>query len=481
MNNLVRTMVHEMARRTGTEVGPRHLDLLEFAHAYYEKNRVGPLIPNLRRNLGADKEEVDELFPNGLVSVYTWVGIPIASTNSTCKPLVRLEVDRPRQVFLDHNATTYVRDEVRAVLRDRLADPEAFGNPSSGNFPGQHAYAAVAEARERVARCLGVQPDRITFVGCGSEANNMAIKGVAFRHLGARRHLVTTRIEHPSVLDTMNFLESVGFDVTYLDVEPDGRVSPEAVADALRPETILVAVMAVNNEIGTINPLPLIGEICRGAGVPFFTDAIQAFGKIPLRPQEWGISLLSVSGHKIYAPKGVAALYQEPALSLVPLIHGGGQEAGRRSGTENVDSIVAFGLAAELMARERETEERRLLELRESFLRRLRAVEPGAIVHGSLEHRVPNNLNVGFPGVDSGSLLLSLNQIGIYVSSGSACHAGSAEASHVIRALGTNVEDYGAIRFSFGLRTAQEDLDYLFEHLPVILSMLRQTVAASPD
>jgi cysteine desulfurase len=244
------------------------------------------------------------------------------------------------------------------------------------------------------------------------------------------------------------------------------------VQDHLRPDTILVTVMAANNEIGVINPIGEIGRICQAAGVPFMVDAIQAFGKMPLRPKEMGISLMSMSGHKIYAPKGVGALYINEGISLSPLIRGGGQEFGLRAGTENVGSIMAFGRAARLIEREMEAENERQLALRDFFLAELRKISLDFIVNGSLEDRLSNNLNIGFPGVDSGSLLLSLNQIGVYVSAGSACSAGSRDVSHVIRALGVDTDYYGVIRFSFGLQTSKEDLIYLFKYLPEILNQL---------
>jgi cysteine desulfurase len=473
MDNLVLTMIHQMARRTDTEVTARHLEILDYAHSYYAENRVGPLFPNLVRNVGASRDEIEGLFPNGIHSVYVWVGIPIMTTASGCKPVAHIEVENARQVYLDHNATTYLRDEVASLLAQRAVDKSTFGNPSSSNHAGQQAHGDVHRARQKIAGVLGVAPEEVTFTGCGSEANNLAIKGVAFRHLGERKHLITAAIEHPSVLDTMQFLERIGFDVTYLPIDRDGLVSPTDLRAAITADTILVAIMAVNNEIGTINPMADLGAICRQRGVPLFCDAIQAFGKIPLDPKGCGISMLSLSGHKIYGPKGVGALYVDESIELEPLIHGGGQERGLRSGTENVESIVATGLAAELITAEREREHDRLLALREHFLDRLRAIEPDAVINGSLEHRIPHNLNVGFRGVDSGSILLSLNHIGVYVSSGSACHAGAKEASHVIRALGADRGERGTIRFSFGLRSQRDDIDYLFEHLGTILHLLR--------
>lgn len=265
--------------------------------------------------------------------------------------------------------------------------------------------------------------------------------------------------------------------MTYLDVSKDGRVTAQSVKDHVRKDTILVSIMAVNNEIGTINPISEIGEVCKVANIPFMVDGIQGFGKISLLPERMGISLMSMSGHKIYAPKGVGALYVGKGISLVPLIHGGEQEHGLRAGTENVGSILAFGLAAKLAHSEMEKENKRLLELRSFFLDGLGKIEPDIIVNGSLEHRIANNLNIGFPDIDSGSLLLSLNQIGVYASSGSACSAGSKEASYTIKTLGVDTDRYGIIRFSLGLPNTKEDVKYLLKYLPQILEQLKAETA----
>ncbi len=466
-------MVNRMSRITDTALTERHMDILEFAHNYYEKNKVGPLFQNLKKTTGASKEEVESLFPHGLTSVYTWIGIPIHTTNDLCKPMATVKVENFREVYLDHNATTYVREEVKKDLLKYFGGTYGFGNPSSSYNLGKKAYDLTRKAREQVSDCIKVHPEEIIFMGCGSEANNTAIKGIAFQHLEKKGHVISTVMEHPSVLKTMKYLEEIGFAVTYLDVEKDGRVTAQSVQENLREDTILVSVMAVNNEIGTINPITEIGKICRDAKVPFMVDAIQGFGKMKLRPKEMGISLMSISGHKIYAPKGVAALFINEDTSIISLIHGGGQEYGIRSGTENVGSVMALGQASKLIHSEMEKEDKRLSGLRSYFLEELRKVEPGIIVNGSMEHRNTNNLSVGFPDIDSGSLLLSLNQIGVYVSAGSACSAGSSEASATIKALGIDTERYGIIRFSFGLQNKKEDLDYLLKYLPQILEQLK--------
>ena len=462
-----------MSKISGTTLTEKHMDILEYAFSYYEKNRVGPLYQNIKKNTGVTKEEIGQLFPHGLDSVYTWVGIPIQTGRDLCKPMANVHVEDHREVYFDHNATSFIRDDVNKSLKEYYSGSSGFGNPSSSTNPGKISYDIIRKSRLQVSDCLKVDPEDIVFTGSGSEANNAAIKGIAFRHLVDKGHIISSKIEHPSVLNALEYLEDIGFTVTYLDVEKDGRVTAQSVKDNLRKDTILVSIMAVNNEIGAINPISEIGEVCQTAGVPFMVDGIQGLGKIKLHPRKIGVSLMTMSGHKIYAPKGVGALYVSKEISLVPLIHGGAQEYGLRAGTENVGSILAFGFAAKLACSEMEKENMRLRKLRNYFLEGLRIIEPEIIVNGSLEHRIANNLNIGFPDVDSGSLLLSLNQIGVYVSSGSACSADSTDAAYTIKALGVDTDCYGIIRFSFGLPNTREDVDYLFKYLPAILKQLK--------
>lgn len=471
MQALAKMRCLRMAKATGTQLTPQHLSVLDYAWNYYREYRVGPLYTNLSRNTGVNRDTLEDLFPNGLTSVYTWVGIPIQTTGKGCKPMAVVEVENPREVYLDTNATTPVRTEVVDALADFLRDTRSFGNPSSSYGIGGLAYDVIDRARRRIAKCLRVEPGRIVFTGSGSEANNLAIQGIAQRHQSG--HIITTNVEHPSVMHTLEALERKGYDVTYLPVSADGTLAAEAVERAIRPDTILVSVMAANNEIGTLYPIAEIGAVCKARNVPFHVDAIQAFGKVRIFPEELGIDLLSLSGHKIYALKGVGALYRAPDTSLEPLIVGGGQEWGLRAGTENVAGILSFGVAAKLLRGEMDERNARFAYLRQRFLKRLEETEPDAIINGTLEQRLPNNLSVGFPGVDSGSLLLSLDQIGVYVSSGSACSAGDEAISHVLEAIGVDSGHYGTIRFSFGHDTTKEDIDYLFEHLPTVLANLR--------
>jgi cysteine desulfurase len=471
MHALAKMRCHQMAKATGTQLSQQHLKVLEYAWNYYRERRVGPLYTNIGRNTGIMREVIEAIFPNGLTSVYTWVGIPIQTTDKGCKPMALIEVDNPREVYLDNNATTPIRPEVTDALINFFTDTRSFGNPSSSYGIGGLAYDVIHRARRRIAKCLKVEPKELYFSGSGTEANNLAIKGIASKHSGG--HIISTNVEHPSVLDTLRVLEAGGYEVSFLPVAPDGTITADDVAGAIRDDTILVSIMAANNEIGTIFPVAEIGAVCREHDVPFHVDGIQAFGKIHLWPNEMNIDMLTMSGHKIYAPKGVGALYLNPEVALNAQIDGGGQEKGLRSGTENVAGILAMGLAAKLARQERDEQNAKFEYLRQRFLSKLAHTVPDAIINGTMEARLPHNLSVGFPGVDSGSLLLSFDQIGIYVSAGSACGAGDDKVSHVLEAIGVDSGRYGTIRFSFGRDTTKEDIDYLFTHLPKILDHLR--------
>ncbi|RJP83335.1 MAG: aminotransferase class V-fold PLP-dependent enzyme [Desulfobacteraceae bacterium] len=473
LNNYIKTFINQMARRTGIDLTDRHKRILEFVYLYYEKHRVGPMYRNIERYTGATQADLERLFPNGLNSVYTWVGIPIQSTDDLCKPIANVKVDGNRDVYLDHNATTYLRKEIVEVLQDYYGSKTGYGNPSSSTFLGKKTFDAIRTARKEVAECLKAETSEIIFTGSGSEANNMAVKGIGFKYIETKGHIITSQIEHPSIIEPVQFLGMLGFDITFLDPDRNGLITADAVKESLRSDTVLVAIMAVNNEIGTINPVAEIGEICRLAEVPFMVDAVQAFGKIDLFPKQMGITMMSLSGHKIYAPKGVGALYVDEKISLIPLIHGGSQEFNHRAGTENVGHIIALGKAAGLAYREMKSEMKRIEKIRDYFMDQLHTYCPDCILNGSLKHRTPTNLNIGFPGIDSGALLLSLNRIGIYVSAGSACSSGSKEASPVVKAIGVDTDRYGIIRFSFGLKTTQKDVDYLFAYLPGILNQIR--------
>jgi cysteine desulfurase len=473
-----------MAELTHTELSARHLDVLEFVWRYYQKHRVGPLYLTLKKTLSLGREELDLLFPHGLNSLYTWVGIPIQSSENTCKPPARLEVADYREVYLDHNATTYIRREVGQVLHDFHEGRLGFANPSSGTLAGQAVFLQLDHCRESLARLLGVTAPELTFTSCGTESANTVIKGVAFASglygvapkagTPNRAHFVCSTVEHSCVLEPHRWLESLGFPVTWVSPNPEGVLEPAVVEAALRPETVLVSAMLVNNEIGTVNPIPEIASVCRAHKVKLFVDAVQAFGKMPLKPREWGVSYMAFSGHKLYAPKGVGLLFQETSETLPPFLHGGGQENGHRSGTENVGYILAMTTAAELAYGEMDRERDRLTCLRDELLAELRRIEPDLLVNGSLEHRSCANLSVAFPGVDTGSLLLSLNNIGVSVSAGSACSSGRIKTSHVLKAIGADRKGYGTIRFSLGLNTTRDGLGYMLNYLPEILRQIKQ-------
>jgi cysteine desulfurase len=478
MHALAKMRCHQMAKSNGTQLIDEHMRVLEYAWEYYRERRVGPLYTNIARNTGVARTIIENIFPNGLISVYTWVGIPIQTTEKGCKPSAMIEVENPREVYFDHNATTPIRQEVIDGLISFYRDTRTFGNPSSSYAIGGLGYDVIHRARQRIAKSLKVAPGEIFFSGSGSEANNLAIKGIAKKHSSG--HIISTNVEHPSVANTLVAMEAEGYSVTYLPVAADGTLSAEAVDEAIKDDTILVTIMAANNEIGSLYPIAEIGEICQQRSVPFHVDAIQAFGKIPLNPKACGIDMLTLSGHKIYAPKGIAAIYVDKDTILAPQIHGGGQERGLRSGTENVGGIYALGLAAEYCAKEMEETNAKYNFLRQRFLSKLANCEPDAIINGSMDFRLPHNLSVGFANVDSGSLLLSLDQIGVYVSAGSACSAGDDSISHVLQAIGVDSQRFGTIRFSFGRDNTKEDIDYLFEHLPKILDQLRVSPAPEP-
>lgn len=358
-------------------------------------------------------------------------------------------------IYLDYNATTPVRQE---VLEEMLPYFKAdFGNPSSAHVYGHNPAKAIALARERLSALLGCRPDEIVFTGCGSESDNLAIKGVADTQRHRGNHVITTSIEHPAVTLTCNYLETRGFDVTYLPVDEFGRVSPDEVAAATTERTILITVMHANNETGSIQPIGEIGRIVHDRGICFHTDAAQSVGKIPVNVDDLGVDLLTVAGHKFYAPKGVGALYVRRETSLEPLIHGGGQEHGLRAGTENVALIAGMGKAAELAGRELESNRQKLTALRDKLHAALESAPGRVKLNGHPTDRLPNTLNVSFEGIDSSDLLASLPEVA--ASTGSACHADRKEPSSVLTAMGVPRElALGAVRLSLGRDTTEEDI-----------------------
>ena len=380
-------------------------------------------------------------------------------------------------IYLDHNATTPVRSEVFDVMEPFFKD--RFGNASSIHRYGQDARAAVEEARARVAGLVNARPGEIYFTSGGTESDNLAIKGTAYARKAYGRHIITTNIEHSAVLNSCAFLEREGFEVTYLPVDEYGQVDPGQVEDALTDQTILVSIMHANNEIGTVQPVGEIGRITRARGVCFHTDAVQSAGKLPVDVDAMGADLLSLSGHKIYGPKGVGAIYIRKGVEIEPTAHGGHHENDVRSGTENTVGIVGLGKAAELAAEERESEYRHLSEMRDALEARIRIGIEDARVNGHPQRRLPGTLNVSFPGAEGESLIMSLDLAGIAVSTGSACTSGAIEPSHVLLALGRDPRTaLGSVRFSFGRDNSMEDVDCVMERLPGIVARLREVSAA---
>ncbi len=380
-------------------------------------------------------------------------------------------------IYLDHNATTPVRSEVFHVMEPFFKD--RFGNASSIHRYGQDARAAVEEARTRVAGLVNARPGEIYFTSGGTESDNLAIKGTAYARKAYGRHIITTNIEHSAVLNSCAFLEREGFEVTYLPVDEYGQVDPGQVEDALTDQTILVSIMHANNEIGTVQPVGEIGRIVRARGVCFHTDAVQSAGKLPVDVDAMGADLLSLSGHKIYGPKGVGAIYIRKGVEIEPTAHGGHHENDVRSGTENTVGIVGLGKAAELAAEERESEYRHLSEMRDALEARIRIGIEDARVNGHPQRRLPGTLNVSFPGAEGESLIMSLDLAGIAVSTGSACTSGAIEPSHVLLALGRDPRTaLGSVRFSFGRDNSMEDVDCVMERLPGIVARLREVSAA---
>jgi cysteine desulfurase len=377
-----------------------------------------------------------------------------------------------RRVYLDHNATTAVHPEVLADMMPFFG--EQFGNPSSVHWAGREVKKHLDEARERVAGLLHASPQEIIFTGGGTESDNMAIKGVAYALQGKGRHIITTRVEHHAVLHSCQFLEKMGFEVTYLSVDGDGLIRLEELKRAIRPDTTLFTIMFANNETGTIFPVKEIGEMARERGIIFHTDAVQAVGKIPVDLQSLPVDILSLSGHKLYASKGIGAQYIRRGTKLFSLIHGGGQELNRRAGTENIPAIVGLGKACEIARRDFQQRVTHLQTLRDRLQQGILSRIPEVKLNGHPIQRLANTLNLSFLYIEGESLLLNMDLEGIAASSGSACTAGAPEPSHVLLAMGVPPEvAQSAIRFSLGWANTGEDIEYVLEVLPKIVQRLR--------
>ncbi|MFH0823691.1 MAG: IscS subfamily cysteine desulfurase, partial [Pseudomonadota bacterium] len=381
-------------------------------------------------------------------------------------------VPTKRLIYLDHNATAPLHPEVAETVAECMK--RCFGNPSSIHAVGNEARFVVESARRQVAQLLNCTARRIVFTGGGSEANNSAIKGIALARRGLGNHIITASIEHPAVLGPCLWLEEQGFRVTRLPVNREGLVDPCDLESALTPDTILVSIMAANNETGALQPIAEAANTAHSRGVPFHTDAVQAVGKIPVDVQAWDVDLLSLSGHKIHGPKGVGALYVRKGLSLDPLIHGGSQEHGLRAGTENVPGIAGLGKAAEI-AIQRLPEMTKVRTFRDRLEDGIKKLVPDAKRNGPLEQRLPNTLNVTLPGMRGESVVLALDHLGAALSSGSACRAGAPEPSHALLAMGLSAEEaHCALRFSLGLGNTEEEIDRTIDMLE---EMIRETAA----
>jgi cysteine desulfurase len=373
-----------------------------------------------------------------------------------------------KPIYLDYNGTTPIAPEVAEAMQPFWES--AFGNPSSSHAYGRNPRDAVANARRQVADLLGCRPAQIIFTSGGTEANNHALKGIVMAaHRGG--HMITSTIEHPAVLEVCRFLERFGIETTYLPVDDLGQVDPDAVKTAIRTDTRLISIMHANNEVGTLEPIVAIASIARAHAIPFHTDAAQSVGKIPARVDDLGVDLLSVAGHKLYAPKGIGALYVRPGLTLENFCHGAGQEAGRRAGTENVALIVALGKACEIATRDLDQKLIQMRDMRDRLHQGLADGLTGVRLNGHPEKRLPNTLSVSFQGVAADRLLAAIGDE-IAASAGAACHAETVTISHVLQAMNVP-EDWarGTVRFSLGKTTTQKDIDTA---VPVIVAAAKR-------
>lgn len=375
-------------------------------------------------------------------------------------------------VYLDNSATTRVAPEVLDAMLPYFNDE--YGNASSIHELGRDARNAIERSREAIANYLGAKQDEIFFTGTGTESDNLAIKGAAYFRRAQGNHIITSKIEHHAVLNTCKALQKEGFAVTYLDVDKYGLVNPEAVKNAIQDKTILITIMHANNEVGTVEPISAISEIAKGRGIAFHTDAVQSFGKIAADVNKLGVDLLSISGHKVHAPKGIGALYIRKGVKITPLFYGGHHERGIRPGTENVPYIVGLGRAVELLKSGFEKNSAYLESLRQELLEGIKNSVPYIQIAGHPEARLPNILNVCFNYIEGESIILNLDLKGVAVATGSACTSGSLEPSHVLTAMGITPDiSQGAIRFSLSRYNTHDDIKYVLSILPAIIEKLR--------
>ena len=377
-----------------------------------------------------------------------------------------------KTIYLDNAATTKTRPEVVEAMLPYFT--EFYGNPSSIYSFSDEPKKAVANGREIIAKSIGAKTNELYFTGGGSESDNWALKATAEAYKSKGNHIITSKIEHHAILHTCEWLEKNGFEVTYIDVDENGVLKLDELKKAIRPTTILISVMFANNEIGTIQPIKEIGQIAKEHGILFHTDAVQAYGHVPINVDELNIDMMSASGHKINGPKGIGFLYIRTGVKIRSFIHGGAQERKRRAGTENVTGIVGFGKAAEIAAASMEERSKYESELRDYLMDRVMAEIPYARINGSRENHLPNNANFSFQFIEGESMLIMLDDKGICGSSGSACTSGSLDPSHVLLAIGLPHEiAHGSLRLTLSEETTKEDIDYTVDNLKAIVARLR--------
>ncbi len=378
-----------------------------------------------------------------------------------------------RNVYLDYSATTPVKEEVLKEMIPYFT--EKFGNPSSLYDIGLESKEAVDHARQQVAALINAEPSEIYFTAGGTEADNWAVFGTAEKYKSKGNHIITTKVEHHAMLHSCAYLEKEGYDVTYLDINKDGRIDLKQLEDAITDKTILISIMLVNNEIGTIEPVKEVAAIAKKHKILFHTDAVQALGNVPIDVKDMGIDMMSMSSHKIYGPKGMGALFIRKGVRIDNYMYGGAQENNRRAGTENLAGIVGFGKAAELAKANFDAHVNHSTQMRDYLKDRILNEIPDTFVNGTMDGRHPGNLNVTFEYIEGESILLLLNQYGICVSTGSACSSKSLEPSHVLAALGVPDEMiHGTVRFTVGDMTTKEDIDYVVDHLKTVVARLRE-------
>ena len=371
-------------------------------------------------------------------------------------------------IYLDHGATTKVDERVLNKMLPYFS--VNFGNPSSAYFFGRRNKKAIEEARTVVASNIGANSKEIYFTSCGSESDNLALKGIAYANKHRGKHIITSKIEHPAILNTCATLERQGYNITYLNVDNKGFVRLEELQNSIRVDTILISIMYANNEIGTIEPIEQIGKIAKTNNIYFHTDAVQAIGNIKINVKELGIDLLSMSAHKFYGPKGVGALYIRNGVEFERIQDGGHQEKGKRSGTENVAGIVGLAEAIKYSYKEFDYNNKKILNLRNYFITKLKQIDSNIKINGDLEKRLPGNINVSFPNIDGGELLLKLDEYGICASAGSACSTGESKPSHVLTSIGLSKEEvFGTLRFTLGKENTKQEIEYTINVLKNII------------